>query len=124
MESEAHLYVPKLQGWLGAVDDVEGVGHRWAEEGLGAERAGDRTERAERAKRWAERCEAERAGDMAKASMSLNEDMDVVFFESLWLTKAATREVKLEVKSLSVGTGMVEAGQGRGEGRSVFPDGS
>ena len=52
MLNQAHLYVPKLQGWLGAVDDVEGVGHRWAEEGLGAERAGDRTERADRAKRW------------------------------------------------------------------------
>jgi len=71
--------VPKLQGRLGAVDDVEGVGQRWAEEGLGAERAGDRAEeRAERAKRWAEGWGAVRAGNMAKASMSLNEDMDVV----------------------------------------------
>ena len=55
MESKAHLYVPKMQGRLGAMEDVEGVGHKWAEEGLGAERAGDRIERAERVKRWAER---------------------------------------------------------------------
>ena len=53
--SKAHLYVPKLQGRLGAMEDVEGVGHKWAEEGLGAERAGDRIERAERVERWAER---------------------------------------------------------------------
>ena len=62
------------------MDDVEGVGHRWAEEGLGAERTGDR---AERAKRWAERWVAERTGDRAKASISLNEDMDVALKMSL-----------------------------------------
>ena len=28
LESKAHLYVPKMQGRLGAVDDVEGVGQR------------------------------------------------------------------------------------------------
>ena len=31
--------MPKLQGRLGEVDAGEGVGQRWAEEGLGAERA-------------------------------------------------------------------------------------
>ena len=45
---------------------------------MGAGRAGDRVERAERAKRWAERWAAERAGLMAKASTSLNRDMEVV----------------------------------------------
>ena len=39
MELKAHLYVPKLQGRLGEVEAGEGVGQRWAEEGLGAERA-------------------------------------------------------------------------------------
>ena len=63
------------------MEDVEGVGHKWAEEGLGAERAGDRTERAERVKRWEDRWGAEGAGDMAKASMSLNKGMDVVFLK-------------------------------------------
>ena len=63
--------MPKLQGRLGAMDDVEGVGQRWAEEGLGAGRAGDRAERAERTKRWAERWGVERIGDMAKANMSM-----------------------------------------------------
>ena len=39
MVFKAHLYVPKLQGRLGAGDEGEGVGQRWAEEGLGADRA-------------------------------------------------------------------------------------
>ena len=50
---------------------------------MGAGRAGDRVERAERAKRWAERWAAERAGYMVKASMSLKRDMEVVLKKSL-----------------------------------------